>query len=836
MQNSPYFTPIQLTGRNMSPDEMTSDFCSQDALAVKDGLLCGSKTLWGIPFELGPDSGHRLFYAGGGRMTLEFTPVSANYLVFVHTADMPKPVPGEDGIVRRFRGEQPLGEKVCDYVIRYAGGEEAIIPIRCRLEINNMVLGWGQNAFEAQPHDRPAACPTVSDDLRAGRVPSVSWGASQYRLADNESYPRQWLYAWENPRPDLEITGMEIRHASGGLFLMGVTAAHVKQHPLRYGRRQKTVLKLDGDAKNPLGLADIDLGQIISVIPRPLYDNNGWENGYNNQRPLPADGEYIIEFAAHEDARLYLGAERTPLAVRDLPGEELARVSPAETPVTLRVTGPDGRPAAVKVHAHGIGGEYLPPRNRHRIPNPYWFEDYSVDFVHGQHWCTYIDGAAEYLLPLGEVFFEVSKGFEIRPVRRRFEITPDTREIEIQLDHVLDWRGKGWVTADTHVHFLSPHSALLEGEAEGVNVVNLLASQWGELFTNVGDFDGKSVITSGDEYMVRVGTENRQHILGHISLLGYEGGMILPLTTGGPNESALGDPVETTLTQWAKQCREQLGVNILPHFPNPRCEGAAAIVSELIDGVEMTSWGDLYSGISPYSLADWYRYLNCGYHVAAVGGTDKMSADTAVGTVRTYALVDGPLTYTAWKDAIKAGRTFATYGALADLSVEGKRPGGRIDIHGPATLQVQWSVASVTIPITAVELVVGGETAETARFDSLLGSREGCFKVKAEGGTWIALRVRGRQKDKPEIITAHTSAVMVYADGKRPMNAPDAATILEQIEGATAYIKTLGTRAQDRQFKEALTALMSAHRALHNRLHEMGHYHQHTPVDDHHRH
>ena len=27
---------------------------------------------------------------------------------------------------------------------------------------------------------------------------------------------------------------------------------------------------------------------------------------------------------------------------------------------------------------------------------------------------------------------------------------------------------------------------------EGVNIVNSLASQWGELMTNVGDFDGKT--------------------------------------------------------------------------------------------------------------------------------------------------------------------------------------------------------------------------------------------------------------------------------------------------------------------------------------------------------
>ena len=130
----------------------------------------------------------------------------------------------------------------------------------------------------------------------------------------------------------------------------------------------------------------------------------------------------------------------------------------------------------------------------------------------------------------------------------------------VELEKVLPWRERGWVTADTHVHFLSPMSALLEGAAEGVNVVNLLASQWGELMTNVGDFDGRTTWGSreagGDgEYLVRVGTENRQHVLGHISLLGYSGRIIAPMTTGGPDESALGDPIEILLTEWARQCK-----------------------------------------------------------------------------------------------------------------------------------------------------------------------------------------------------------------------------------------------------------------------------------------
>ena len=141
---------------------------------------------------------------------------------------------------------------------------------------------------------------------------------------------------------------------------------------------------------------------------------------------------------------------------------------------------------------------------------------------------------------------------------------PDTDVVTFEIDRVLKWREKGWVTADTHVHFLSPQTALLEGEGEGVNVVNLLASQWGEMFSNVSDFDGKTTFGARDfggdgEFLVRVGTENRMQVLGHISLLGYSGLMIHPLCSGGPSESALGDAQEVTMAEWAQQCIDQGG-------------------------------------------------------------------------------------------------------------------------------------------------------------------------------------------------------------------------------------------------------------------------------------
>ena len=205
------------------------------------------------------------------------------------------------------------------------------------------------------------------------------------------------------------------------------------------------------------------------------------------------------------------------------------------------------------------------------------------------------------------------------------------------------------MTADTHVHVLSPSAALLQGAAEGVNLVNLLASQWGEYMTNAGDFDGRTTLRrrdaghgqgdndGGDEYLVRVGTENRQQNLGHISVLAYNNQMILPLCSGGPDESALGDPVEVLLMEWAEECRKRDGIVVMPHFPAPRSESAAVITEGLADAVEMCSIISPDGGIDPYSLSDWYRYLNCGYRVPVVGGTDKMLVTMPVGEIRTYA-------------------------------------------------------------------------------------------------------------------------------------------------------------------------------------------------------
>ena len=330
------------------------------------------------------------------------------------------------------------------------------------------------------------------------------------------------------------------------------------------------------------------------------------------------------------------------------------------------------------------------------------------------------------------------------------------------------------------------------------------------------------------------GTENRQHVLGHISLIGYEGNIIAPMCTDGPDESAIGTPVSVLITEWARQCHAQGGVVVVPHFPDPRLEHAASIVLGEADGIEMCSQEDFYSGIDPYSLSDWYRYLNNGYLVPAVGGTDKMSARWAVGTVRTYAKIAESEAFTlkTWMEALRRAETFVSYGPLLEFEVEGQPMGGRLSLPASGgSLDVTWKVESAVVPTTRVELIVNGEVRESR---AVAPDRdEGHWSLKVDRSSWAALLVRAKYPDKAEMIAAHSTPVMVDVHGSAFFAAADALTILAQIEGSMAYIDTIATRAEAARYRAMRLVLESAYRRVHDHMHAAGFDHPHTQVTDH---
>ena len=171
-----------------------------------------------------------------------------------------------------------------------------------------------------------------------------------------------------------------------------------------------------------------------------------------------------------------------------------------------------------------------------------------------------------------------------------------------------------------------------------------------------------------------------------------------------------------------------------------------------------------------------------------------------MGTVRTYARIpDGqPFTYDAWMEAVRRAETFVTYGPLLEFAVDGQPLGSRI------AMPPQRRHAGRDLAGRQRHRAHDAGRAGRQRRDPRERGRSSRRRAAATGrcgstrAAWLALLVRGHYADKPEIIAAHSSPVMVEVEGSPLLAAADAVTILEQIEGALAYLDTVGTRAEDR--------------------------------------
>ena len=846
---SPHFTTVDLSKFfNARRTELPEPMRVPTPLAERTGATAFN----GIPFMLGEAEGPAVILLDAEPVTVDLSGAHATYIVFLH-AVADRATNYLDGFADDALDGNELGEHVSSYIFEYEDSARHETAILRRFAIQQSRIVWGGSAFEAVPAEKSVVFNSATEETQLGRVPGNDYGRGETRTSSGREQmeEKMWLYALENPHPGRPIRRLilEPRNERSAIYAISLTT--LGEHPLRPGVRRKLRLTLpDGVQFNAIDEYEnlaIDLGHVISARAALDYDRARWLGEEANVQPTVSQRDLIVEYSAHPQAWLHVGVDTDEPIIYDLarledgqPSDTIVAVEPAHRLVNVRVVQKGtNNLVPVRIHLHGAHGEYLPPRGRHRKVNPYWFEDNYGEFVNSRNQYSYIDGHCELDLPLGDVYVEITKGYETAPIRQRITVAPDTDELLFELERVLPWREKGWVTADTHVHFLSPSTALLEGQAEDVHVVNLLASQWGEMYSNVSDFDGKTTFGArefgGDgEFLVRVGTENRMQILGHISLLGYNGQMIHPLCSGGPSESALGDPQEVVMAEWAQRCIDQGGLVVLPHAPNPQLERAADIVLGLVHAIEMMTFNPCERELNPYGIADWYRYLNLGYQLPIVGGSDKMAASSQLGGVRTYAhLGERAFTYENWMAAVQAGNTFMTIGPLAELTVEGVAPGGQVRLAaGGGSLGVEWRVESVQLPIQQVEVIQGGLVVDQVDVGGQY-SASGSVQVPVTASSWIALRVRGSYRGQEGEIAAHTSAVQTLVADSALFNQPDASAVLEQIEGALAYVDSIAPRPQAQRFREMRAVLEAAHNRLHQRMHAHGIYHNHTPLHGH---
>jgi hypothetical protein len=860
---SPKFTPVDLSPyfnvspRDFGPREKAKEIGGGSA---RDGLIrvpTGKETLQGIPFWLGPEGLERKSWIG-----LSTTPKSwgersveiplgkrARFVCLATFCDWDEnetPPPGKDIM-------EKVGQCLAQAELIYEDGSKTSLPLRRRFEVNSPRVIWGHVSFNAV-EDRKFG----SSELTVPLPRATDWGFLQTGLstgledyAISEGSGTIWICALPNPQPQRLLKVLRLEATSDDPFLVcGLTLFHRAENPLRHERLSLYRLTLPQASAEEKGrwTVNVDLGVVARAFALPDFDPETWLSassiGLGEHTQAPKGARYLyVELSASPEATLVLDDKKTghryefDLGKAEAGGETEGMQAGARVELLERdkcwlygevVDTATRRPTPVRLSFRSPEGRYIPPYGHRTEINYAWFQDYGADLQLGDTSFAYVDGTFQVELPVGEVYLEVTKGFEYEAVRKKLNIQPGQRELHLEISRLVDLRSRGWVTGDAHVHFLSPTTAILEGQAEGVNLINVLATQLGDLFTNVGDFYQGPLTSRDGETLVWVGTENRQHILGHIGLLGGKGAPVYPMCASGPGESYLGDPVWSSMAEWADACRQREGLVVGVHFPYPTGEIAADIVLDKMDAIEIRPNFSEY--FNAPNILDWYRYLNCGYRLPVVGGTDKMGAGMPVGGERTYAyLGQEQFNFDNWAKAVRRGNTFMTSGPLLHFHADGHTPGDEITIDsGGGTIEVQVEAKSFA-PFHRLEVVSNGRVV-ASREDSN-GTREMAMKEKlhVSGPGWLAARCSSRQAHMTAMwslqVCAHTSPVYLRVPGQEVFSAPAATYMLTLIEGCLTWVENLAARPDRERFDRVCKVFHDARDRLHRRLHEHGFEH-----------
>jgi hypothetical protein len=293
------------------------------------------------------------------------------------------------------------------------------------------------------------------------------------------------------------------------------------------------------------------------------------------------------------------------------------------------------------------------------------------------------------------------------------------------------------------------------------------------------------------------------------------------------------------MAEWARENKRKGGVVIRPHYPYcGHTEDPVPILKGLVDALEINPNRD-----AGFPVQEWYRYLNCGYRVAVVGGTDKMGAYCPLGWMRTYALTDPgrPFTYENWAKAVRAGRTFSTSGPLIDLTADGHRVGDTIRLSASGgTIEVDAQAESFW-PLGRIEIVQNGRVVASERAPGGARKFHVRAKVKAAASGWIAARCWGYERHPAHYLAAHTSPIYVTCGDGRAFDGPAAEHMLALVEGGMEYLETMATVFDEASRKRMVKLFKEAQQELKGRLvveaghalhHRSGPYHIHAEPAD----
>ncbi len=472
----------------------------------------------------------------------------------------------------------------------------------------------------------------------------------------------------------------------------------------------------------------------------------------------------------------------------------------ASREVTLRVLDENGRPSMASFIVKDKVGRVYPARSKRLAPDFFFQEQ------------IYRENGETLRLPAGEFTITCGRGPEYIPETRAVSIKESAgTALDFRLRRWIDPAAHGWYSGDHHIH--AAGCSHYESPTEGVRPDDMMRQVLGEAL-GVG-----AVLNWGPSYYhQRQYFESRDNKLSTSStLLRYD------LEVSGFPSSHCGHLVllrlreqdypdtrqiedwptwDLPILKWAKAQGAVVGFahsghglqvqsRDLMNYEIPPFNSIGAneyIVDVTHDAVDFISAAD-----TPFvfELNIWYHTLNCGFRTRISGETDfPCITDARVGGGRSYVHIPQMLTYDAWCEGVRVGRSYVSDGfshlmGFTANGLEAGTNGGELRLERPGTVkatvraasllpesasgppapsrqQSQWTPEYARVAGTrdvAVEAVVNGSPVASHRLTADGVLRDLAFEIPIQRSSWIALRILG---------SAHTNPVFVLV-GDRPI-------------------------------------------------------------------
>jgi hypothetical protein len=492
-------------------------------------------------------------------------------------------------------------------------------------------------------------------------------------------------------------------------------------------------------------------------------------------------------------------------------------------PLELRVRDENGSPTVAAFTIRDHSGRLYPNPSKRLAPD-FFFQPQ-----------IYRSNGEKILLPEGIYTVTCSMGPEYLTQTKQVRVTAaGLNQAAFVMRRWLNPAKYGWYSGDHHVHAagcshyqnptegVRPEDMVRQIEGEKLNIGAVLT--WGPCYYYQKQFfTGKDNPLSAPDrlmhYDLEVSGFPSSHA-GHLVLLGLKDqdyphcvrieqwpSWDLPILRWGKSQGAL---VGFAHSGWGLEVKS----HELPNYEMPGFDGIGA--NEYIVDVTYPDTVDFISAAdTPYvwELNIWYHTLNVGFRTRISGETDfPCITDARVGQGRVYAKIDGRLTYPAWLDALRAGRSYVSDGRshLMDFSVKGVEvgthasevklaeagtvhahvkvsaylpaaatPGGSAepswmiplrnawakhvvnitsstDIHDrPLDAEPYWHIERARIEGTRqvpVELVMNGKSIARKNIVADGTVQDVAFDVPVEQSSWVAVRILGSSHSNPVFI------------------------------------------------------------------------------------